>query len=100
MHQLARSHEHMAKTQEDVVRSQDNMARALERLALVMERSCITLPGGGESDTDSPMHEDVEDDVEGGGGLSIESEEGSMSGTEPKEEGEEEVEMVGRRSKK
>ena len=52
--------------------------------------------GGEESDMDSPMHEDVEDDVEGGGGPSIESEEGSTSGTET----EEEVETVGRRSKK
>ena len=90
----------MAKTQEDVVRSQDNMAWALDQLALAMERSCITLLGGEESDMDLLMHEDVKDDVEGGGSTSIESEEGSMSGTETKEEGEEEVETVGRRSKK
>jgi len=101
MHQLAQSHEHMAKTQEDVVRSQDNMAQALDQLALAMERSHITLLGGEESDMDLPMHEDdIEDDVKGGGSPSIENEDGSTSGNKTEEEGEEEVEMVGRRSKK
>src|SRR5260370_35031148 len=97
---LAQSHEHMAKTQENVVRSKDNMVQALNQLALVMEKSHITLLGGEESDMDSPMHEDVKGNVEGGGSTGTESEEGSTSGTGTKEEGAEEVEMVGRRSKK
>src|SRR5260370_16388154 len=97
---LAWVDEDMAKTQENVVRFQENMGQALNQLALEMGKSCITLPGGEESDMDSPMCEDVEGNVEGGGSTSAESEEGSMSETETKEEGEEEGEMMGRRCKK